>query len=156
MTDSITLMEMLKADCKTRRVLGDVLPVDLLPKRRLRRMPRLFIINTDDSTGPGEHWVLVFFTGHNRGIYFDSYGLDVMDSRIQDFLTKNCSSYVYNKRPLHWIFSHTCGFFCFYVGRRLARGYSLRRVLSDFRIFNTYYNDSLVLRLWLLNVYLMN
>ena len=72
MTDSITLMEMLKADCKTRRVLGDVLPVDLLPKRRLRRTPRLFIINTDDSTGPGEHWVLVFFTGHNRGIYFDS------------------------------------------------------------------------------------
>ena len=93
MTNSLTLREKLKADPKTRRVLGDVLPVDLLPKRRLRRTPRLFIINTDDSTGPGEHWVLVFFTGHNRGIYFDSYGLDVMDTRIQDFLTKNCSSY---------------------------------------------------------------
>ena len=147
MTDSITLMEMLKADCKTRRVLGDVLPVDLLPKRRLRRTPRLFIINTDDSTGPGEHWVLVFFTGHNRGIYFDSYGLDVMDSRIQDFLTKNCLRCVYNKLPLQGMFSHTCGFFCFYVGRRLARGYSLRRVLSDFRTHRTYYNDFLVLRL---------
>ena len=37
-------------------------------------------------------------------------------------------------------------FFCFYVGRRLARGFSLRRALSDFRTFNTYYNDSLVLK----------
>ena len=146
MSNSFTLREKLKADHKTQRVLGDVLPVDLLPKRRLRRKPRLFIINTDDSTGPGEHWVLVFFTGHNRGIYFDSYGLDVMDTRIQDFINKNCSSYVYNKRPLQGFFSHTCGFFCFYVGRRLARGFSLRRVLSDFRTNNNYYNDSLVTR----------
>ena len=146
MTDSITLMEMLKADCKTRRVLGDVLPVDLLPKRRLRRTPRLFIVNTDDSTGPGEHWVLVFFTGHNRGIYFDSYGSDVLDTRIQDFININCYDYVCNKRHLQGSFSLTCGQFCFYVGRRLARGFSLRRALSEFRTFNTYYNDSLVLK----------
>ena len=146
MTNSFTLWEKLKADHKTRRVLGDVLPVDLLPKRRLRRKPRLFIVNTDDSTGPGEHWLLVFFTGQNRGIYFDSYGLDVMDTRIQDFINKNCSSYVYNKRPLQGFFSYTCGHFCIYVGRRLARGFSLRRALSEFRTFNTYYNDSLVLK----------
>ena len=146
MTNSFTLLEKLKADHKTRRVLGDVLPVDLLPKRRLRRKPRLFIVNTDDSTGPGEHWVLVFFTGQNRGVYFDSYGLDVMDTRIQDFINKNCSSYVYNKRPLQGFFSYTCGHFCIYVGRRLARGFSLRRALSEFRTFNTYYNDSLVLK----------
>ena len=146
MTDSFTLMEKLKADPKTRQVLGGVLPVDWLPKYRLQRKPRLFIINTDDSTGPGHHWVLVFFNGHNRGIYFDSYGLDVMDTRIQDFINKNCSSYAYNKRPLQGFFSYTCGHFCIYVGRRLARGFSLRRALSEFRTFNTYYNDSLVLK----------
>ena len=124
MTKSLTLMEMLKADRQTRRELGDVVSMDLLPKRRLRRTPRLFIVNTDDSTGPGEHWVLVFFTGQNRGIYFDFYGLDVMDTRIQDFINKNCLSYVYNKRPLQGFFSHTCGHFCIYVGRRLAGGFS--------------------------------
>ena len=143
MTDSFTLMEMLKADPKTRRVLGAVLPVDWLPKYRLRRKPRLFIINTDESTGPGEHWVLVFFTGHNHGIYFDSYGSDVLDTRIQDFININCYGYVCNKRHLQGSFSLTCGHFCFYVGRRLARGFSLRRILSAFS-YNTDYNDFLV------------
>ena len=76
-----------------------MLPVDLLPKHRLRRTPRLFIVNTDESTGPGEHWVLVFFTGHNRGIYFDSYGLDVMDTRIEDFITKTVQAMYITKDP---------------------------------------------------------
>ena len=143
MTDSFTLMEKLKADPKTRRVLGGVLPVDWLPKYRLQRKPRLFIINTDDSTGPGHHWVLVFFNGHNRGIYFDSYGSDVLDARIKDFINTNCFGYVFSMRPLQGFFSLTCGQFCFYVGRRLARGFSLRRILNAFS-YNTYYNDFLV------------
>ena len=144
MSFSSTLYEKLNDDPRTRRVLGGVVPVDLLPKHRLRRKPRLFIINTDDSTGPGQHWVLVYFTGHNRGVYFDSYGLDVLDTRIGDFLNKNCSSYVHNSRPLQGFFSQTCGHFCIYVGRRLARGFSLRRILRDFQTHDTYYNDALV------------
>ena len=55
----------------------------------------------------------------------------------------NCYGYVCNKRHLQGSFSLTCGHFCFYVGRRLARGFSLRRILSAFS-YNTDYNDFLV------------
>jgi hypothetical protein len=133
----------LQRDHKTRAVYGGVLPVDRLPTYQLRRTPRLYIINTDDSSGPGEHWILVYFK-NSRGIYFDSYGFDVQDSRIKNFLAKNSISYIYNSRHLQGALSQTCGYYCLYVARRLARGYSLSRILQDFRTFNNYYNDMLV------------
>ena len=144
MTSNVTLERCLRSDFKTRNIFGGVLPVDRLPLYRLRRKPRVYIVNTDDSRGPGEHWVLVYISAQMRGVYFDSYGLDVLDRRITEFLTKNCSSYIYNSRHLQGAMSQTCGQFCVYVARRLARGHSLRRILSNFRTFNTYYNDSLV------------
>ena len=138
-------LELLR-DLKTRAVFGGVLPVDQLPRHRLRRKPRLYIINSDDSTGPGKHWLLVYFYTNSRGVYFDSYGLDVVDERIHIFLTKNCFSYVYNSRPLQGGLSQTCGYFCLYVAKRLARGYTLKRILSAFRTLTPYYNDMLVTR----------
>ena len=144
MTFNLTLKNFLLEDFKTKSMFGGVLPVDRLPQYPLRRKPRIFIINTDDSTGPGKHWVLVYFSANWKGVYFDSYGFDVMDPRIEHFLMKNCFSYVYNSKCVQGALSHTCGYFCLYVAKRLARGYTLKRIVRDFRTFNTYYNDTLV------------
>ena len=143
MSYDFELRRELKKDHKTRAVYGGVLPVDRLPIHRLRRTPRLYIINTDDSSGPGEHWVLVYFK-NSRGIYFDSYGFDVQDFRIKDFLNTNSISYIYNSKHLQGVFSQTCGYFCLYVARRLARGCSFSRILQDFSTLRPYYNDRLV------------
>ena len=51
---------------------------------------------------------------------------------------------VYNSRHLQGALSHTCGHYCVYVAKRLARGYTLRRILRDFSLLNNYYNDRLV------------
>ena len=144
MTSNFTLERCLRSDFKTRKIYGGVLPIDRLPLYRLRRKPRVYIINTDDSSGPGKHWVLVYFSAQMRGVYFDSYGFDVLDPRITRFLTKNCSSYIFNSRHLQGAMSQTCGQFCLYVAKRLARGHSLRHILNSFSTFNTFYNDSLV------------
>ena len=144
MSSSLQLRRRLKADPRTLRVFGDVLPVDRLPKNRLRRKPRLYIINTDESTKPGEHWILTYFHNNGKGVYFDPYGFDVHDTRIKHFLDKNCIHYIHNSRHLQGALSHTCGHFCVYVARRLARGFSLKRALRDFSTFNSYYNDRLV------------
>ena len=134
-------------DLKTRSVFGGVLPVDQLPKYRLRRKPRLYIINTDESTGPGKHWVLVYFYTHSRSVYFDSYGMDVADHRITDFIKKNALLYYYNNRVLQGALSQTCGYYCVYVAKRLARGESLRKILQVFRTYNNYFNDMVVTRI---------
>ena len=85
MTSNFTLERCLRSDFKTRKIYGGVLPIDRLPLYRLRRKPRVYILNTDDSSGPGKHWVLVYFSAQMRGVYFDSYGFDVLDPRITQF-----------------------------------------------------------------------
>ena len=35
----------------------------------------MYIINLDDSTGPGTHWGAVISDMSDRAIYFDSFGL---------------------------------------------------------------------------------
>ena len=34
-----------------------------------------YVINSDPSSEPGEHWIAVYFHKRGRGEYFDSYGL---------------------------------------------------------------------------------
>ena len=37
--------------------------------------PSAYVINSESSSEPGEHWIAVYFDKHGRGEYFDSYGL---------------------------------------------------------------------------------
>ena len=49
---------------------GGVVALDQLPK--VIKKPSMFIVNTDPSSLPGRHWLVVFFTRINE--HFDSAG----------------------------------------------------------------------------------
>ena len=53
-------------------VKGEVCAKDLLPEKKPLDM-KAYIVNTDISTDPGEHWVAIYFR-RDQVIYFDSYG----------------------------------------------------------------------------------
>ena len=66
------------------------------------------VINLDDSTGPGTHWV-GFYMHKNNPLYFDSFGLPP-DDRIIKFL-KGKNQILYNSSQLQDLESNRCGWY---------------------------------------------
>lgn len=137
----------LASDSRTRHIFGGIFPRDKLPKRRnITRRPRLYVVNTDVSTGRGEHWVCIYL--HPTGIaeYFDSYGFPPREREIVSFLRRNSLRYVYNNYVLQGALSQNCGYYCIHYAKRKARGQSMRLILSKFRPNRPHFNDRLVMR----------
>ena len=57
-----------------------VLSKDLLPQKKPLDV-KAYIINTDNSDKPGEHWVTLYFKD-DKAIYFDSYGQPPLEDYI--------------------------------------------------------------------------
>ena len=142
--NSRDIVALINADPSARRVFVGVFSRDDLPERVCARRRSAFVINTDKKTGPGEHWVSVFFNGKGSGEYFDSFGAPPLHKNITTFLSKNCRTYKHNSRMIQGMLSQSCGLFVVYFIMRKSRGFSLQRLLKPFSIFNPYINDSRV------------
>ena len=100
--DGEQLAYLIKSDFKLKQIFVGIYPRDLLPKT-IRKRPAIIIINTDVSSGPGQHWVVVYL-GLSSAEYFDSYGLNVQSLDILTFIHNHSSKYVYNDRVIQHIF----------------------------------------------------
>ena len=88
-------------------VKGEVCAKDLLSDRKPIHT-KAYIVNTDLSDDPGEHWVAVYFRD-NRVIYFDSYGMSPDKDYILPFIKRNSSGWIQNTEMLQDPWSKTCG-----------------------------------------------
>lgn len=66
-----------------------------------------YIINLDNSDGPGTHWTALYKINDGFSFYYDSFGF-IAPSEIEDLLHK----YEYNKKQIQDIKSTSCGFYC--------------------------------------------
>ena len=72
-----------------------------------------YIINLDESSDIGTHWVALYVQNNNSVIYFDSFGVEHIPKEIKAFINNN-----YNKNIITNIFriqaydSIMCGYFC--------------------------------------------
>ena len=73
--------------------------------------PKTMIINTDYKSGPGEHWVAVILLKYEC-IYFDSFGLGVVESEILDYLKCYYKTCIRSNICIQDISSTKCGAFC--------------------------------------------
>ena len=71
--NTLEIKQALKSNKFTKRNFSEVYAADELPKS-LDTFPCGFIANTDPSTKPGTHWVAFYFSSHEKGEFFDSYG----------------------------------------------------------------------------------
>ena len=83
------------------------------------------IVNLDDSTGPGQHWVC-YFINNNESFYFDSYGLEP-PNEVFDYLKNG---------PLHYSTNEIqergtviCGHLCLYVLKSFSLGFSFKEII---------------------------
>jgi len=75
--------------------------------------PLSIVVNTEDSSHPGSHWVAIYIDENGYGEYFDSYGFPPMHQEFIWFLENNSTkSHFYNKKFLQCLTCITCGHYC--------------------------------------------
>ena len=94
--------------------------------------PGSYVVNTDPSTAPGEHWVAMFFNNPRSAEFFNSYGLHPIVYGLTDFLDSHSSSWDYNSKTLQSLISEVCGHYTVYYILFRSRGCSLSEILTHF------------------------
>ena len=113
------------------------------------RPPFGFIVNNQNSSQPGEHWV-AFFKGHRDGplIFFDSYGLEA------ETISKNFARFtdletnlIQNETPLQNLNTDICGQYCLFFLYHCFNEVSFHEILNKFPVPNcSPLNDDVVCR----------
>ena len=81
------------------------------------------ILNLDDSSGNGTHWVL-WYRKNNENFYFDSYGIQP-PLELRQYLK---SSIFYNTEKIQPKGQVLCGHLCLHVLKQLSLGHHLQAV----------------------------
>ena len=116
-------------------------PKDKLPTFP-KQFPKSLIINTDDSSKPGEHWVaLVLY--RRKCFYFDSFGLPIVDQCIIKFL-KRYQKVTYSSTCIQDVTSNQCGQFCIAFIHNVNSKISYSKFVNMFNVVNLKYNDNIV------------
>ena len=100
-------------------MLYGVYPADKIPN--LRSLPALIVCNTDTSSKPGEHWIVLYMDKNRRGEYFDSFGRCPFE-RLKIFLDENCVEWISNERQIQSLISKLCGYYCIFYCLYRNRG----------------------------------
>jgi hypothetical protein len=75
--------------------------------RRASLKDGFYIVNLDNSDGPGTHWTVLYKINDGFSFWWDSFGFPAPEE-IEDLLHK----YEYNKKQIQDIKSTSCGFYC--------------------------------------------
>ena len=97
---------------------------DTLPKRPKRK--ECGILNLDDTTGSGRHWVAWYKNGAEKK-YFDSYCLQPPNELVA-YLR---SPILYNTEQIQPYDQVFCGHLCLYVLKQLGEGQNLQDVINS-------------------------
>ena len=121
----------LKLICSTDKILATqfkgVYAIDNLPSP-VHSFPSAFICNTDKASGPGTHWVAIYFDDKKNCSYFDSYGISP-GGRLKYFALNNSNgSVMFNEKWLQSLISVNCGLYVIYFLHHAARGVKLKDI----------------------------
>ena len=126
----LQIEHLLKKSLKNKTIFKKVCALDQLEKPTF---PSAYVINSDPSSEPGEHWVAVYFDKRGRGEYFDSYGLPRTLIDLDSYMDAySLSGWIYNRKTLQAYFSSFCGRYCVYFILFRCRGVPLHAIVSDF------------------------
>ena len=98
---------------------------------------KFFILNLDDSTNNGIHWIC-FYYRRKKIEYFDSYGLKPPNIIAQNY------SYIYNNVKYQSFSSKACGFYCLYFVYRRYHGMSYYNIVNKFSLVDLDYNQKII------------
>ena len=116
------------------------------PKNKLppfpSQFPKSLIVNTDEASKPGEHWVALVLT-KKKCFYYDSFGLPIVDFQILRFL-KGYEKVSYSNTCIQDVKSNKCGEFCIAFLQNVKSKKSYMEFVNKFDVFNLKLNDDIV------------
>lgn len=78
-----------------------------------------YIVNLDNSTGPGTHWVLLDNRRASECMYVDSYGMPP-PNQVATAMQNTGKELVYNDCDVQSIGTNSCGYWAEYFAKQLA------------------------------------
>ena len=139
--NSLQIEKLLAADDK---FLG-CFPHDMLPPFP-KQFPRSLIINTDDSSKPGDHWVGLVLN-KKKCYFFDSFGIPIVEKNIVQYLYQKYPTAVVNTVCIQDTFSELCGMFVIGFVSFVKDEQDYEKFLSIFDLQNLGKNDEIILKL---------
>lgn len=109
--------------------------------------PGYYIVNLNDSTQPGSHWVAIRVKPHCDSDsvieYFDSFGMNAPIElvHLSDRLGVN---YLFNSTQYQDLMSVLCGYYCLYFVNESNKGKSYYEILRPFSHTDTQFNERLI------------
>jgi hypothetical protein len=125
-----------------RKITFGVFSADVVNKIiQTTKNPSVYIINLEDSTLKGSHWICMTFLD-NKWEVFDSFGKSLSSHGVYfRKLAKICLWE--NLKPLQSNFSISCGIFCLYYCFYKVRSCKSKVIINRFKT-NMLYNEMLV------------
>ena len=123
------LIKILKQNKNTRNIFQGFSTPDV-PLPNIKKFPALIILNSDTSTGPGEHWCVIYIKNKNICEFFDPYGISPNYYNFTKQLLKISNSIIFNTYPIQGI-APTCGHHCVLFSIYRCKGYSAKFILNN-------------------------
>lgn len=127
--NSRQIENILKRNPKTCATFVKVVPANEIPQHD--QYPYAVVINTDQSSEPGTHWVAVYVASNEQVEYFDSYG-NIPNSDIGSFMQAFRYS-KFHKNKFQSLTSGVCGHYCVYFLVKRCSGQSFEDVVERLR-----------------------
>ena len=126
---------------------GGVYSRDTLPKSI---KSKFYIVNLDESSNEGTHWVCVYNCDHQVCYYFDSFGVDPSDE-ILKFMKQSKKKILMSTYRIQELGSIMCGYYCIYICDQLLKNVTFYDILLQFNPNNYKKNDNIVMKKLFLN-----
>ena len=118
------------ADFETKKALLGVFPINHLPQR-LPKPPLLFIVNTNSSNLPGQHWKAIYISKNYEGEVFDSLAT-TNDLILEHWMNRFTKRWIVSTLTLQNPLSPTCGAYVLYFIMTRLKHPSLKSCIRPF------------------------
>ena len=105
---------------------------------------KFYIVNLDDATGPGSHWVCIFNCHPDVCYYFDSFGVDPSTEVLQ-FMKQSHKKILMSTYQIQKLGTIMCGYFCIYVCNQLLTDTPFGDILLQFNPNHYQVNDKIIM-----------
>ncbi len=145
--DTVQQTHVMKSDYVTSRDFIGVFPADYIDTLEITSYPSALIVNTDDSTAPGQHWVSIYFDQDRSCEFFCSFGNPpwFYNETWANFISRwSRGPQRYNNCIVQHKDSFACGAHCCYILYHRCHGVSFKDILDSYDNTNLRWNDKIV------------
>ena len=128
--NTLQLNHILNSSGITKRDFYGVLARDQLPE--YIPYPKHFIVNTEESSEPGEHWLAFYYDKNGICNFFDSYGNSPKLFNLEDYILKTSNGYKFNSFKVQEN-SKFCGIYCVCFIYFMSHGFNMGQIVEKFK-----------------------